>query len=314
MSKLQFLVRNARPDPLSVIRMAKYAVIEAPSVLGLKETGVDQLPDALLSAGLAERLRADRIGRVAPPPYSAQRDPEHGMLNAASIARYTVALAEVVGEVLDRGSFPIVLGGDCSILLGNLLALRRRGRFGLLFADGHTDFYQPEANINGEAASSDLALATGRGPETMTKFEGHDRLVRDADIVALGFRDEDEQRHYGSQPLPPEILALNLAAVRRLGVARATRQAIDRLSRPDLAGFWIHLDADVLDDAIMPAVDYRLPDGLSWDELVTLLRHARASPHATGMEITIYNPSLDSDRSIAHNFVMALAQALAGGG
>ena len=61
-----------------------------------------------------------------------------------------------------------MLGGDCSILLGNLLALRRRGRYGLLFVDGHADFYHPEANPNGEAASMDLAFATGRGPEVLT--------------------------------------------------------------------------------------------------------------------------------------------------
>lgn len=54
----------------------------------------------------------------------------------------------MTGEVLDAGDVPIVLGGDCSILLGNLLALRRRGRHGLLFIDGHADFYQPEAEPN----------------------------------------------------------------------------------------------------------------------------------------------------------------------
>jgi arginase len=41
--------------------------------------------------------------------------------------------------------------------------LKRRGRYGLLFIDGHADFYQPEVNPNGEAASMDLAFATGHG-------------------------------------------------------------------------------------------------------------------------------------------------------
>lgn len=72
--------------------------------------------------------------------------------------------------MLDRGEFPVVL--DCSIMLGNLLALRRRGRFGLLFRDGHADPYQPEAEPNGEAASMDLALATGRGPAVVADLVG----------------------------------------------------------------------------------------------------------------------------------------------
>ena len=97
-------------------------------------------------------------------------------------------------DVVGRGEFPILLGGDCSILLGSTLALRRRGRYGLLFIDGHADFYQPEANPNGEAASMDLAFATGHGPELLTNLEGLRPLVRDEDVVAFGFRDAEEQR------------------------------------------------------------------------------------------------------------------------
>jgi arginase len=123
------------------------------------------------------------------------------LLNTQAITKYSVKLADAVGEVLDNGEFPLVLGGDCSILLGNLLALRRRGRFGLFFADGHADFYQPEANVNGEVASSDLAFATGRGPNALTHFEGYDSLVLDEDTVVFGFRDQSEQQEYGSQPL-----------------------------------------------------------------------------------------------------------------
>lgn len=65
-----------------------------------------------------------------------------------------------------------MLGGDCSILLGNLLALRHRGRYGLFFIDGHADFYQPEASLTGEVADMDLAIASGRGPDVLTNIDG----------------------------------------------------------------------------------------------------------------------------------------------
>jgi arginase len=176
--------------------------------------------------------------------------------------------------------------------------------------DGHTDFYQPEANTNGEAASSDLALATGRGPVLMTTFDGYRPLVRDADVVVLGFRDVEEAARYGSQLPPPDMKAIDLTDVRRSGVAAAAREAIDRLSRNGLAGFWIHLDADALDDAIMPAVDYRLPDGLSWGELDIILRTALGSPRAVGLEVTVFNPHLDHDGSIARSLVETLVRSL----
>ena len=39
------------------------------------------------------------------------------LLNPRGIADYSVALADVVERVIDAGEFPVVLGGDCSIVL-----------------------------------------------------------------------------------------------------------------------------------------------------------------------------------------------------
>ncbi len=287
-----------------------YAIVEAPSILGLKPTGVDRLSSSMLSHGLVERLKARYAVRVEPPPYSAARDAATGTLNADAIAAWTPQLADAVGHVLDRGEFPIVLGGDCSILLGPALALKRRGRFGLLYVDGHVDFYQPDANPTGEAASMDLAFATGYGPRLLSDMEQRGPLIRSGDVVVFAFRDEEEQQRYGSQPLPADVLAFDLRTVRRIGLMNAARTAIEHLTRSGLDGFFVHVDADSLDDDIMPAVDYRLPGGLAWNELIALLRAARSSGRAVGLELTIYNPALDetgqAGRELANALVMAL--------
>jgi arginase len=288
----------------------RYALIEAPSILGLKPTGVDKLSDQLLGAGLAERLQARRASRVETPPYEFERDPETLTLNAHAIAQWSPKLADAMESVLDSGEFPVILGGDCSILLGSTLALKRRGRYGLLFIDGHADFYQPEANPNGEAASMDLAFATGHGLDLLTNIEGRRPLVRNEDAVAFAFRDQEEQASYGSQPLPPTLRTFDLAAVHRRGVESAAREAVKHLTRDGLDGFFIHVDADCLDDAIMPAVDYRIPDGLSWDELASTLRIAMASGKAVGLEITIYNPNLDPDGSAGRGLADTLVRGL----
>ncbi|MFF3243253.1 arginase family protein [Streptomyces sp. NPDC002870] len=281
------------------------AIIEAPSVLGLRPSGVEELPAALVGAGLVDRLGAVRVGRVEAAAYDPERDPETGVLNPGGIADYSVRLADAVGGVLDRGLFPVVLGGDCSILLGNLLALRRRGRYGLLFLDGHTDFYQPAAEPTGEVASMELALATGRGPRALADIEGLGPLVRDEDVVALGFRDSEESAAAGMQPLPERLHAVGLDAVRAVGAAAAARQAVGRLGE-----YWVHLDVDVLDDALMPAVDYRLPGGLSWAELESVLRTALGDERAVGLDVTIFNPRLDPDGTIAARLVECLCRGL----
>lgn len=287
-----------------------YAIIEAPSVLGLFPKGVELLPDALLTAGLAKRISANHAGRVAPPPYDPKRDKATGLLNPHGIVTYSVELADAIAPVRARGDFPVVLGGDCSILLGCVLATRRQGRAGLLFLDGHADFYQPEAEPNGEAASMDLALVTGRGPALVTNLEGLRPLVRDEDVVVLGRRDAEIAEEEGSQRIEDTDIAMTeLPAFRQQGAAAAAGQALDRLGDPALDGFWIHVDADVLDDAVMPAVDYRMPHGLHWDELSTVLQRAIGSGRALGIDITIFNPKLDETGAKA--FVDALAKGLA---
>jgi arginase len=295
--------------------VAGFSIIEAPSALGLFPGGVERLPEALLEAGLAGAIGARRAGRVDAPPYDPRRDPVTRMRNPVGLRDYTLALADATGAVLDAGDVPIVLGGDCSILLGNLLALRRRGRYGLLFIDGHADFYQPEAEPNGEVASMDLALATGRGPEILADIEHRGPLVRDDDVVQIARRDAEEASEAGSQRIEETaITVIDLLALRRRGPEQAISDALERLVRPELEGFWIHVDCDALDDAVMPAVDYRLPGGLSWAELGKLMSLAMESGRAVGLEVTILNPTLDDDGSIARALVASLAEALAPAG
>jgi arginase len=285
-----------------------WTILEAPSSLGLHESGVRGLPHALLAAGLGRLPDLRSSMRVEPLPDDHRLDHETGILNTMAIAEYTRRLADGVGALLDRQERPLVLGGDCTILLGNLLALARRGRHGLLFLDGHADFYQPDANVNGEAASSELAFATGRGPAMLTRFDDNYPLIRDEDIVAIGIRDAAEAAAYGSQPLPASLRSYDLSTLRRIGVEQVMEQALEHLRRVD--GIWIHFDADVLDDAVMPAVDYRLPDGLTWGEAETALTIALARGSVIGMDVTIFNPSLDPDGSIARVFVDLLTRVL----
>lgn len=287
-----------------------YAIIEAPSTLGLATDGVECLPEQLLNLGLAKRIGARRAGRLVVPSKDPVPDAETGTLNARAIAAWSPKLADAVEAVLDAGEFPVLLGGDCTILLGAMLAFRRRGRYGLFFIDGNADFFQPEAEPNGEGASMDLAFVTGFGPPLLTDIEGRGPLVRPEDVVAFAYRDHRDQEAYGSQPLPEELKALDLPAVRARGIKAAAREAVHHLTRAELDGFFIHVDADCLDDAIMPAVDFRVPGGLSWDELTTALRVALASGKAVGIEITIYNPLLDEDGSAGRGLADMLAATL----
>ena len=291
----------------------EYSVIDAPSILGLRPTGVELLPKALRAAGLLERLNAEYGGIVAPSsPYNHSRDEETKLLNAEAIKEYSLKLAEVVKRQLHKNKFPIVIGGDCSILIGNLLALRRLGRYGLFFIDGHSDFYLPEESPTGEVADMDLAIVSGHGPEILSDLDHLEPLVKEQDIVVFGYRDSAQSAQYGCQDIKKATMvnAVELVDVEKLGLQNAFSLGIQTLLKNELSGFWIHLDADVLDDSIMPAVDYRLPDGITFSELSNLLKLLLLSKKAVGISVTIFNPTLDKDGSITRNFVSSIVEGL----
>ncbi len=287
-------------------------LVEIPCGLGLLPRGVENAPAALHSAGLPRRLRVRRVHTVPCPRAEATRDEETALLRPSELIDMATRLADTIGQVLDAGAVPVVVGGDCSILLGSMLALRRRGRYGLLFVDGHADFWHPSQDDLGEAASVDLALATGRGPSTVTNLEGLAPLVRDEDVAVLGYRSAVNDDYLGQHVRDTAITVQDLGDVNRDGIEACTERALATAARPGLAGCWLHFDVDVLDDALMPAVDYREPGGLTWEQAGHTLAAAAATNRLTGVQLTIYNPALDAPGApLADRIVDLLARGLA---
>jgi arginase len=291
-------------------------LVEAPSNLGLRppapgrQPGVRRMPEALRAAGLHARLAPAALRRVEPPPYSFDLDPRLGVRNAGAIRDYSGRLADAIGAALDRAAFPLVLGGDCSILIGAMLALRRRGRFGLLFADGHTDFATPVTSRTGGAAGMDLAIVCGVGLPLLTEVGGAPPLVREEDVVAFAFRDAGDRATYPwREVFDTRITTIDLPRVRGLGIEAAVGSALAHLASRGVAGFWLHVDVDVLDSRLFPAVDSPQPGGLTLEELGVLLRLASGSPLCAGAEVAIYDPDLDPEGRHGR----ALADAVAAG-
>jgi arginase len=241
---------------------------------------------------------------VVPPEYDPAIDSQSGIRNSEAIALYAYALAESVTGILQSGGFPLIIGGDCSILLGPLLALRRTGRFGLCFIDGHLDLLTPETSGSKRAAGMDLALALGFGPAVLSNLDGLGPLVQEAHVAVFGYRgDVTGYGFLASEEGRPALLWLPLNEIRTLGASLAVSAVLSEFQRLSLDGFWIHLDVDVLDDELMPAVDSRQADGLSYSELGDVLTALLASPAAAGMEITILDPDLDPTGSVTERFV-----------
>ncbi|MGW1611605.1 arginase family protein [Streptomyces sp. NPDC002285] len=281
--------------------MRNIVVLDAPSNLGLRPPAPGTVPGCYKLAGalreqrIVQRLRALEGGVVVPPRYDRGDWQEgDGVFNAAAIAGYTRRLADRIEHHVRAGDFPVVLGGDCSINLGAALALRRVGRYGLAVVDASPDFRHPgNSERVGAAGGEEVALSTGRGQEDLTNLEGLRPYLRDEDVRYFGIRDcfEEDRAELADLKIP----VVTVGDLREWGaqdLGSVTRQAFEI---PQLDGFWVHLDADVLDPSVMPAVDSPDPEGLMPDELVALLRPLLASAHCVGLNVTIYDPDLDPE-------------------
>jgi arginase len=287
------------------------AFVGAASSIGIRpyESGevrhLDRAPAVYRDLLVAERLGAVDLGDVVPPAYRDYVRPPGRARNEPEVAAYSAALGERVATAAEGGRFVLVLGGDCSIVLGALLGVRRAvgGDVGLVYVDGHADFATPQESQTGSVASMCLGLAVGRGDSPLARLAGPNVLVDGKDVALLGRRDAADP-WYGHEALAAsKILDLPDEALRARGLAAAAADALERLASPHLSGFWVHVDADVLNPIEMPAVDSPEPGGPTLDEIVDLLGPLVRHPRALGLELTIYDPALDVERTCAERLV-----------
>lgn len=288
-------------------------IVTAPSILGLKPTGVEQSAKSLLSHDLLDRLHAQKHiveATTLNHLYSFVRTPG-SILNEEALRNFSISLSKTILALQSPEKFLLVLGGDCSILIGIMLALKLKGVYGLFFLDAHADFYEPERSPTGEAADMDLALVTGRGPDRLTNINGVGSYVKDQHVVHLGQRDAEETQHYNARDIrKTPITCFDASFIQANGVDSTIGRIKEKLTQIPVDGFWIHFDADVIADHSNPAVDYRLPGGLALDECQALLRSLLVNYNILGMTVTIYNPALDPDAKVSGNITKLLCEVL----
>src|SRR5262245_16155209 len=161
------------------------AVIGAPSSLGLPPYDHGQLqhldwaPGVLRERGLIAKLEAVDMGDVVPPPYRDYVQQPNRPRNEEEVIIYSRAIGERVSAVIHHGRFAVVLGGDCSTMLGCLIGGRRtiRGPMGLAYVDAHADFAAPDESRTGSVAGMALSLAVGRGRTPLARLAGRQPLV-----------------------------------------------------------------------------------------------------------------------------------------
>lgn len=288
------------------------AIVSAPSNLGLRPPepgavpGTAKAPEALRAAGLHRRLAATDGGLVLPGRYvddDASR-PAGRVRNQDALVDHARRLAARVGVILDAGSVPLVVGGDCSLLVGAGLALRRVPGAGLVHVDGHTDFRHPgNSDRCASVAGEDLAAAVGLHWSAVAQIDGRpEPYVPPQHVAHVGCRADDDELTEARAVLG---LVTTAAEAVRTGLTAAAEQAA-AVAGSGGGGYWLQVDLDVLDPRDMPAVDSPDAGELHPDQLVELL--AALAPGAIGASVTAFDPDLDPDGSLVGLVVEVLAR------
>src|SRR5208283_1635963 len=260
-------------DKIAGCSNRRVAIVGAPLDLGAGRRGVDMGPSAVRVANLNARLSSlgyevDDLGNV--PVAQPESNPE-GPSNARYLPQITetcTRLATLVENALQRGAFPLVLGGDHSIAVGTVSGVshyfrNRNEKIGMIWIDAHADMNTPESSPSGNVHGMPLACCAGLGPPELTHIFGYSPKIDPKNIAIIGLRsvDEVERRHVQQSG----VSAFTMRQIDERGLGAVLDDAI-RIASDGTAGFHLSLDMDSIDPQEAPGVGTPVRGGLTYRE------------------------------------------------
>ncbi|MHA2249592.1 MAG: arginase family protein [Candidatus Kariarchaeaceae archaeon] len=215
-------------------------------------------------------------------------DPKTKVLNFDVWCDVSQRLSKKLQDVLDPETFPIILGGDCSILMGIIAAFNNVSiPINLFFLDGHADFNDINTSPTGEPADMELAALTGYLPNEIVDMMGKGPLINEENVIVFGISDYELIEK-------SNIKVIDINKIKEKGIKNCFDESLNSIKNPSLP-IWFHFDVDALDKVIMPAIQYPVKAGLSHLEIKELLSLLMKTGKVTGISIACYHPNLDPD-------------------
>ena len=272
--------------------------------LGGNRRGVDMGPSAFRIAGLGERLTAlgvpvvDEGDLVAPIPETKSfGDP--GKKYIREIARVCEKLYKTSLGALEKGGFPLVLGGDHSLAAGSVAATadfvrREQKPLGLIWVDAHGDMNTPTSSGSGNVHGMPLASLLGPEPAELSRIGGFSPKVLPEHTVLIGIRNLDEREKQIVRD--SRVRVFTMKDIDRGGIATITEQAL-AIAGAGTAGVHVSFDLDVCDPSIAPGVGTPVKGGLDYREAHMLMEIIADSGLLRALDLVEVNPILD-DRNM----------------
>ena len=293
------------------------AVISVSIDLGAGRRGVDMGPSALRIAGLTETVESlgypvMEVGTVTACGPETVAEGESNAKYLEEITRVCKLAGEMTRTGLEKGCFPLVLGGDHSLSVGTTAGVaahhrERGGSIGLLWVDAHTDMNTPETTPSGNVHGMSLAALTGRGPAVLTELMGPGPAVRPGHVVVLAARDLDGREKDAVREAGVRVITMSEIDERGLG--DCMDEALERLT-DGTTGFHVSLDLDSIDPLMAPGVGTPVAGGLTYREAHLICEKIARTGKLVGLEVVELNPVQDLENKTARLAIGLVASAL----
>jgi len=250
------------PEPFADPARARVAIIPVPydgTSTWLK--GADRGPEAIIDASAHLELYDIETGSE---PYRRGVLTDSPVTEGSTPEAMAQAVEQRVAGHLQKGRFPVVLGGEHSVAIGAMrAAAARHAGVSFLQLDAHADL-RPEYEGSSFNHACVMARARELGP-----------------IVQVGIRSLDASELQGLDPRRV------FYAERLRGRRGWARQVVRSLGRQ----VYLTLDLDVFDPSIMPSTGTPEPGGLGWYQVLELAARLFREREVVGCDVVELAPS-----------------------
>ncbi len=292
-------------------------IIGVPLDLGASRRGTDMGPSALRIAGLGAALRkmGYRVAReddIPAPAMETGTVEDHQARFKPQILQVCTELARRAKQCLERGEFPLVIGGDHSIAMGTVSGIAsyfrdRDEKIGLIWFDAHGDMNIPESSPSGNIHGMPLAHILGHGDPDLSNIEGFSPKVDPGKVALIGVRDIDGDERQIIRD--SGIHAYSMREIDERGMGEVIREALEFVN-DGTAGFHISFDVDGCDPSVIPGSGTLVPGGVNYREAHLMLEYCADDGRMTSLEVVELNPFLDHGNVSAERTLELILSAM----
>ena len=295
----------------------KISIIGVPMDFGQMLRGVDMGPAAVRYTGLISRLRSlghevVDTGDISIPIRDCDINALKGNTRKdqdkylKEITRICESIYRVGKEVVQKGQFPLFIGGDHSIAIGTVAAVTNDEPTGLIWIDAHGDFNTPDTSPSGNIHGMPLAVLIGEGHDSLVNIGRPGAKIHPENVVMIGQRDLDAKEK--ERIKKTGITVFTMRDIDEQGISSVANKALMKFIH--LKRIHLTVDMDALDPVEAPGVGTPVPGGISYREAHLLMEILADSGKITSMDLVEINPILDIANQTAELAVELTLSAL----